>query len=85
MSEVSNRDRLIKNQNGIFVDACVTQSVLIGFYLATILRIRYKGAHLMFVNWLIVLFVVSCATWVCVSWLALQIATDAEDLTSPCS
>lgn len=39
----------------------------------------------MFVNWLIVLFVISCVTWISVSWFALQIATETKDSNFACS
>ncbi len=63
----------MENWDDIFIDACITQSILIVLYLVTLTRMRYT-ARLTFVIVLVVLLTISCITWIIVAHYAYQYA-----------
>ena len=74
---------LVWNWHGGFIDACVTQSVLLLLYTATWIRMRVT-ARIVFVEALIFLLALSCITWIIVTHFAYEYAM-VKDLTQSCS
>ena len=71
------------NMRGGFIDASVTQSVLLVLYLGTWIRMRIT-ARILFVEVLIVLLATSCFTWIMVTHYKYEYAKIA-DLNMNCS
>jgi len=71
------------NMRGGFIDASVTQSVLLVLYLGTWIRMRIT-ARILFVEVLIVLLAISCFTWIMVTHYKYEYAKIA-DLNINCS
>jgi hypothetical protein len=72
------------NMRGGFIDASVTQSVLLVLYLGTWIRMRIT-ARILFVEVLIVLLAISCFTWIMVTHYKYEYAKIADLNMDNCS
>lgn len=63
-------DPVLQNQRVQFVDACCTQSVLIVLYLITFVRM-FKESWLNFVAAISLLLMISCVSWIFMTYLVL--------------
>lgn len=68
---------------GGFIDASVTQSVLLVLYLGTWIRMKMV-ARVMFVEVLIVLLAISCLTWIMVTHYKYEYVLVADPSISNC-
>ena len=62
---------MIQQQKNIYIDAVVTQTILLIFYAATLVHLVRK-ARLTLVALLVVLFMVTCVTWIVENKLKLE-------------
>ncbi len=83
MSGQQDYSTLIWNMRGGFIDASVTQSVLLVLYLGTWIRMRLV-ARVLFVEVLIVLLAISCFTWIMVTHYKYEYVLVADPGISSC-
>lgn len=76
---------MYKKQKAEFVNACISQSILIVLYMFTLARMFYTpGGRLNFVIMVTVLLMISCFTWIFYTWLIYRIQMTAGNNAGYC-